>query len=285
MDEQEIGPLFTRLNHEKPSFHFRSFTSGSCGNCSVLGYKSDYLILDAGLGVRLFLREVKRLNFPVERLRGILITHNHADHIRAAAPIAQKFCIPIYTTPEVCHTIRHSRNIRGDISAYLRPIEVESPFEIGEMEIKAFDVPHDAVRNVGYTITAPVGVFSLITDIGRVTPRVIEAIKESNYLIFESNYDEEMLLRGPYPIELKRRIAGDYGHISNQTSAQTIAQHYHSGLKFLAMCHLSGENNYPDLALHTMCTELMQAGVDLQKDLQVEVLKRREISPLFKLSF
>ncbi len=156
---------------------------------------------------------------------------------------------------------------------------------IGEMEVKAFDVPHDAIRNVGYTISTPDGIFSLITDIGTVTERIIEAIKGSNFLIFESNYDEEMLHSGPYPLELKNRISGELGHISNQVSAETIAQNYHPGLKFLAMCHLSAENNNPTLALKTMSDRLEQRGVRIGEDLKLVVLKRREVSPLFCLSY
>lgn len=281
-NDTDFGPLFA-VEDDTPHYHFRSLTSGSCGNCSILGYKDDYLILDAGLGIRLFQREVKRLGIQDQHFKGLLITHNHADHIRAAAPIAQKYCITIYTTPEVCHTLRYNRRISGDITAYLRPIEAEKTFRVGEMEIRAFDVPHDAIRNVGFTITSPAGVFSLITDIGSVTPRITKAIRDSNFLIFESNYDEQMLQTGAYPLHLKKRITGEKGHISNQVSAETIAENYHSGLKFIALCHLSGENNIPDLALKTVSDRLLRSEISVDEDLKLALLKRREPSPLFKL--
>lgn len=255
------GTLFDQ-SETTPRFYFQSLGSGSSGNCSLLISGSEALILDAGIGIRTFLKRALILKDSPIKPMGILITHDHGDHIRGAARIAHRLGVPIYTTREVSDTLRRwSLSSKYDLTAYLREIEADTPFGIGRFAVTAFDVPHDATRNVGFSIKAEAGTFSLITDIGQVTDRVRQAIRESNYLVFESNYDEEMLRTGSYAYQLKERISGGAGHLSNRRAGETICEEMHPGLKFVALCHLSGNNNTPGLAMEHFSGHLRANGI------------------------
>lgn len=277
-----LGPLFD-TEVEAPHYIFRSFGSGSCGNCSMLTYKGTSILIDLGLGVRIFARTLREAQIAASGLSGILITHDHADHIRGVAPFATRNGLPVFASEEVAHAILTNRYIRQDLSGHIKRITPGIDFSIGDMTIKSFRVPHDAHDNVGYSISSEAGVFTLITDIGHITDEIEEAIGRSNYLVFESNYDEDMLLNGKYPEHLKRRITGGSGHLSNRLAAETITRLYHPNLKVLMLCHLSGDNNSPEIAAQTMTKALMTRGIDLQKELSLYVLKRGEISPQYKL--
>ena len=223
---------------------------------------------------------------------GILITHDHGDHIKGAARLAQRLNVPIYATAQVCETLRYwSRESKYDITAYLRTLVTEETFMVGHLEVTAFDVPHDATRNVGFSIKGVSGTFSLITDIGQVTDRIRKAIRESDYLIFESNYDEQMLLTGHYTLQLKERIKGGSGHLSNLRAATTISEEYHDALSFVGLCHLSGNNNTPALAMENLLSILDEHGIkaadaedgEITNDvLPVATIRRNVVSPLFR---
>lgn len=279
---QSLGPLFNQPIYV-PHYTFQSFGSGSCGNCSMLSYKGIGLLLDLGIGARQFSKCLKGECVDPSDLKGILVTHNHADHIRGVASFASRQGLFIYATEEVAHTFLNNRFIRQDLSGQVRKIEIGQPFQVGEMSVECFAVPHDAIDNVGYSISSDAGVFTIITDIGHITEDIEDAIRRSNYLVFESNYDEEMLRTGHYPMPLKQRITSGYGHISNRVSAETMVKLYHPELRFLALCHLSGDNNTPEIALTTMHDALTQHGVDLANDLKLFALKRGEVSPKYNL--
>lgn len=276
------GPLFESAPIGA-HYTFRSFGSGSCGNCSILGYGDTSILIDLGIGARLFAKSLKEHHIDPTRLQGILITHDHADHIRGVAPFASRYGVPIYTTEEIAYGMLNSKYIRQDLSGFLRRVKPGESFSIGDMRIESFPVPHDATNNAGYSITTEAGVFTIITDIGHITEEIEQAVVRSNYLVFESNYDEEMLRTGRYPLHLRQRISGGHGHLSNRLSAETIARLYGKQLRFLALCHLSGDNNTPELALRTMSDALSARGIDTARELRLEVLRRGEISPRYLL--
>lgn len=267
----------------QPHYYFQSFGSGSCGNCSILTYKDTSLLIDLGIGARLFAKILKEQCIDPYKLKGILVTHDHADHIRGVAPYASRHDLPVYATHEVVHTFLNNKFIRQDLSGHIRRINPGEIFHVGEMMIESFPVPHDASANVGYSISTEAGVFTIITDIGHITEEIEHAIRRSNFLVFESNYDEEMLWTGRYPQHLKERITNGRGHLSNRLSAETIARLYHANLRFLALCHLSGDNNTPDLALGNMDRVLTANGVDTKEKIKILVLRRGEISPRYVL--
>lgn len=279
-----IAPsLFPDQTIDPETFYFRSLSSGSCGNASLLSCGDTMIMIDAGLGIRTLKKSFKELAIDPKQLAAILVTHDHADHIRGLESFAVDFSVPVYASPLVYKALHHATYLHGGLMNHLALMELGEPLTLGAMEITSFEVPHDATQNVGYRITGPRGCFTLMTDVGEVTADVEAAIKGANYLVIESDYDEEMLRTGPYPMMLKERILGGNGHLSNREAACTVARNYHPDLRFLALCHLSGQNNNPTVARESMSNALLEIGVQPGRDLQLEVLQRRVISPLYKL--
>ncbi len=278
-----IRPLFPPERGD--SMHFASLGSGSSGNCYYLRYRDTAILIDAGVAPRTILQRLKTLSVQPEEISGIFITHDHADHVRSVGLLATRHDIPVYASPKVAAILAGSRYISEDLTPYIREMEVGRAVEVvAGMEILSFEVPHDACHTVGYSVTTSAGVFSLITDIGHVSPEIRTAVERSNFLVFESNYDPEMLTGGSYPDFLKERITSGSGHISNVEAANFIAESYHLDLKFLALCHLSKHNNHPDLAFKTMEHRLFNEGIRVGKDLDLHVLGRSSVSPLYELN-
>ena len=159
-------------------------------------------------------------------------------------------------------------------SASVRYIHKEEPIQLEDFKITAFEVPHDGTDNVGYCMEVDNKVFSFLTDMGEITPTAAEYIRKTNYLVIAANYDEEMLQMGPYPQHLKVRIAGPNGHMSNRNTATFLAENLNENLKNIWLCHLSKDNNHPDLALKTFEYIFRSKGIIVGKDVQLAALKR-----------
>lgn len=154
--------------------------------------------------------------------------------------------------------------------------------ELKDFAITAFEVPHDGTDNVGYCINIDGKIFSFLTDLGHITPTAAEYICKANYLVLEANYDEEMLKMGPYPQYLKERIAGPNGHMSNRETADFLAENINENLKYIWLCHLSKDNNHPELAYKTVELSLRNKGIIVGKDVQVIALKRNTPSDIYE---
>ncbi|MDO4790412.1 MAG: MBL fold metallo-hydrolase [Porphyromonas sp.] len=263
---------------------FFSIGSGSSGNCYFFSYFGTSILIDAGLRGRVIADALKEYGIDPASLTGILVTHDHADHVRGVGAIATRYQMPIYATRQVMHALITSRYIQEDITGYLKPVEQNKVLEIGLIKIKSIPVPHDSTENVGYMMETPAGIFTLMTDVGDITPEIEAAVRESNFLVFESNYDEEMLRGGKYPEFLKERITCGTGHLSNIKSAECLAQNYHLEMTFIALCHLSKDNNHPDLAYKCVEHRLFREGIRVGKDLELMVLKRSIPSEMLFLS-
>ncbi len=266
---------------------FMSFGSGSSGNCYYLSDDEDAILIDAGIGVRKVKHLMREYGLSSSKLRAIIVTHDHADHVKSAGIISTDFCLPVYATELVHEGIRHSYRYYKKIEPmYVKFVPKNEEFSIGTLRITAFELPHDSAENVGYSIRTDHpedGVFTIMTDIGTLTDKVYEYIGKSNYLVFESNYDEEMLANGTYPKMLQERIKGGHGHLSNHQSAEALANSFHEGLQNVWLCHLSEENNHPELARKTVEYHLRGYGIIAGKDFQLEVLKRHVASDLYEL--
>lgn len=162
-------------------------------------------------------------------------------------------------------------------------IEKETSLRLGHYHITSFEVPHDGTDNVGYAIEVGGKLFVIATDIGEITPTAARYICKANYLVLEANYDEEMLRMGPYPPYLKERIAGKRGHLSNTSAANFLAEHITEELKHVWLCHLSKDNNHPELAYKTIEYRLKSIGITIGKDIELTVLKRTTPSELYSL--
>lgn len=255
---------------------FISFGSGSSGNCYYLGNEEEGLIIDSGIGIRRLKKLFAEYGVRTSKLLGILVTHDHFDHIKSVGLLSDAYNIPVYATESVHVGILHNFKMTHKVADLRRKvIEKDQTFSVGGFEVTAFRVPHDSTENVGYSIRHKGGpLFSVMTDVGIATERVKECIRTSNYLVFESNYDLEMLRMGRYPEQLKDRIASGTGHLSNAQCAEALTECWHEGLKYVWLCHLSEENNHPQIAQMTVVQSLTAANEMVEQTTKVEVLRR-----------
>ena len=261
---------------------FISLASGSSGNCFYLGTDDFGILIDAGIPVRTIKGALKEVGLDFDRIMGVFVTHDHADHIKSLGTLGEKYNIPIYATKATHVGINKNYCMTQKLVSCMRYIEKEETIRFRDFNITAFEVPHDGNDNVGYCIETSAGTFCFITDIGHITAKVAEYIDKANYLILEANYDDEMLARGPYPQHLKDRIKGPNGHLSNKEAAKFLATNITEHLKYIWLCHLSRENNHPELAYKTVEWELRCSGLIPGKDVHLSALKRTTPSELFE---
>ena len=258
--------------------------SGSSGNSYFLTTGRTSILIDAGLSIRVLRRALGEHGFKIGMLDGVLVTHDHADHIKSVGNLANDHDIPIYATPEVLMGINRNYCVTSKLTeSHARQVSKAQPFVLGDFIITPFEVLHDSSDCVGYRVQAEGVTFCLITDAGQVTPVLEEMVQEANYLVLESNHDEEMLLRGPYPAYLKGRIRSGRGHLSNRECANLLAQHATEKLRHVWLCHLSEENNHPELARKTVATVLRGFGIIEGVDFLIDVLRRKTPSQLYDL--
>ena len=254
---------------------FISFGSGSSGNCYALYSGEEALIVDAGVGVRTLKKHVKAYGVPLGLARHLLITHDHADHIKCVGSLSHEMHLPVYATEAVHHGIDRNYCVARKVDSVLRHCVVPGQhLLLGAFRVTPFTVPHDSSDNVGYFIEAEGVAFCIITDAGCVTEEMGSYISRATHLVLEANHDTSMLQDGPYPQHLKARIQSDTGHLSNAACGEAVARYMSERLNHLWLCHLSQENNHPELARKTVETVLRSYGIIAGKDLQLEVLKR-----------
>ena len=261
---------------------FISLASGSSGNCYYLGTDKHGILIDAGIGIRTIKKELKEINVSLSNVCAVYITHDHADHIKAVGHLGEKYNIPVYSTKEIHEGINKSYCMTEKLSTSVHYINKDEPMKIDEFKISAFEVPHDGTDNVGYCIEIGDKIFSFLTDLGHITETAAHYICKANYLILEANYDLEMLRMGPYPKYLKERISGPNGHMSNTDTAEFLAENINENLKYIWLCHLSKDNNHPELAYKTVEWKLKSKGVIVGKDVQLIALKRSSPSDFYE---
>lgn len=272
-----------------------SFGSGSSGNCTYIGTRKEGVLVDAGVDVDTVKKGLAENGLSIENVKGIILTHDHSDHVRFAYAIVRKHQqMGIYCTPKALGGLLRRHSISRRIKDYHHPVFKEFSFEVAGMKITPFDTPHDGTDNCGFFIQMGDINFCVATDLGSITPRVDYYMRQARYVMLEANYDPEMLRTGPYPMHLKARIGFDNGHLSNSQCGEFLAELASGSLKMAFLCHLSQDNNTPELALSTVRTHLASAGFtevgsatgageDLRKPLQLVALPRFDVSPLYVL--
>lgn len=263
---------------------FLSFGSGSSGNCYLLYTETDALMIDIGVGLRTLKKHFHDYGLSLDSVHNILITHDHADHVKSVGSISRDYHLPVYTTREVHQGIDRNYCVRHKVEAdQRRIIEKGQPFMVGEFRVTAFGVPHDSTDNVGYLIEYGDVTFCIMTDIGHLTEEHQKMISAANYLVIEANHAKEMLRTGPYPQYLKDRISGPNGHLSNEECGMALAQYATPHLRHVWLCHLSEDNNHPELARKTIEQILHAHGIVAGKDFMLDVLKRKSPGEICEL--
>ncbi len=260
---------------------FRSFGSGSSGNCYFIGNASYGILIDAGIGVRSIRKFLKSMGLDFQNIWGVFVTHDHADHIKAVGQIGEKYFVPIYTTREIHNGINKNYCITQKLSTSQRFIEIGKRISVGEFNVTAFPVSHDSTASVGFSVDYRGKVFSIATDLGVVDEIVQRYLVESDYMILEANYDEIMLENGPYPLILQERIKANTGHLSNVQAAEFLVNNYTERWKYVYLCHLSKDNNTPELAYSVVYENFQNQLIDFEKNTQIIALPRKEASKMY----
>ena len=236
---------------------FTILASGSSGNCAYLETGSTRLLIDAGLSARQIRQRLLTLGRAPEGLNGILITHEHSDHVQGLTVLARKLRIPVY-----CNRLTRDA-LASELGADM-PFQIfttGNTFEIGDITIENFSIPHDAQDPVGFLLRTSEGNLGFLTDLGHATRMVIERVRSAHALVLEANHDLKLLqddTRRPWSV--KQRIASRHGHLCNEAAATVTEEVIHSGLQHLFLGHLSRDCNRPELARDTVQAKLTQMG-------------------------
>lgn len=260
---------------------FRCLASGSSGNCYFIGNASCGILIDAGVGVRAIKRFLHTIGLDFHHLWGVFITHDHADHIKAAGVLGEKYHVPVYTTKNIHEGINRNYCVTQKLSSSQRFIDIGKELQVGEFSINTFPVSHDATECVGYKIKYKGQTFVIATDIGYISEEAATNLIEADYMVLEANYDDEMLKNGPYPYYLQARIKANTGHLSNWQAAQFLVDNFTEKWKYVFLCHLSKENNQPELAHGTIKDHFKNNMIDEEDKLAIIPLERTSPSPLY----
>ena len=237
---------------------FRTLASGSSGNAALLSRGKIHLLIDMGISCRRIRRSLAELSLSPEDLTGILITHEHTDHISGLATYIKKYRTPIYCTPAVSRQITY--RLAG-AESLLHLMELGETAVFGEVDATILPTSHDCRGSAAWHFTAPEGRVGYLTDTGCVVEETGRELLGADLLVLESNHDVDMLRAGPYPYPLKMRILGEQGHLSNDAAAEYAVESVRAGTRAVLLAHLSGENNTPELALLTVRRALEEAGL------------------------
>lgn len=255
---------------------FTTLYSGSSGNCALIRQGEKYLLVDMGKSCRTTLNALRRLNLAVSDCEGILVTHEHSDHVSGLDTFLKHYTVPVYGCADTLDTLYS----RGTIPPAVEAIAMDGRTEeIGGFTVTSFPTSHD-VPCCGYRIRTPdERTMAIATDLGTLTPVVQQSLAGCDLVALEANYDAFSLHGGPYPYYLKVRIASDRGHLDNKACAAELLDLIQDGCKKFALCHLSQTNNSPELVMTTVYNVLLSAGIDLEKDLTIQAQLRNDISP------
>ena len=257
-----------------------SVASGSSGNCICVGTENCHVLIDAGISGKRIETGLNSFELKTEEMQGILVTHEHIDHIAGLGVLARRYGLPIYATAGTINAILKTKSVGKIDSDLFCEVKPGMEFVIGELTIEPIAISHDAAEPVAYKINKGEKSVAVITDLGTYDEEMIKKIQNMDVLLLEANHDVHMLQVGGYPYPLKQRILGDRGHLSNELSGRLLGKVLHDKFKAVLLGHLSKENNYPALAYETVRLEVT-LGENPYKgdDFPMYVAKRDEPTP------
>ncbi|MCP4951200.1 MAG: MBL fold metallo-hydrolase [Proteobacteria bacterium] len=251
-----------------------SLQSGSNGNCFYVETEKIRLLIDAGISGKAAQQRLAEHGRDIRDVDALFVTHDHSDHSRCIGVFQRKFGMPIYTTQKTLAAIQQSGKV-GTLSE-VRFFEAGDVCALGDVHVHSIPTPHDSADGVAFVVDDGRSRVGILTDLGHVFDGLKEVLQTLDGVVLESNYDEQMLESGPYPHHLKRRIRGIGGHISNREAAKLLNECCAKRLRWACLCHLSHENNSPEIALRTH-----QAA--LQKSIELYVARRDACSAVMEL--
>jgi len=252
-----------------------NLASGSKGNATLIEHGETSVLVDVGISAKRISLKLQEVGSSVEKLSAILISHNHIDHIKGVVRVANMYNIPVFA-PRECYFDEKLQKLEKKLR---NEIGLED-FSVGDINVSTFEVPHDALKTIGFVFFADGNKVSLVTDVGELSEIALGQIEDSNLIMIESNYDEKMLNDGPYPYALKRRISSNMGHLSNIQCARAILELSKRGTKYFMLMHLSEINNTPEIAYNTVMNVLYDEYGD-ELDTKILMAKQNEVSPNF----
>ena len=260
---------------------FCSFSSGSSGNCYLIKSEKTSLLVDVGISGKRIFEGLKATGTDTEKVKGILITHEHIDHVRSLRIVSKKLQeAGCYATPGTWESM-------DDLVANERKSAFcpGAEFEIGDIGVRTFGISHDAAEPVGYSFFKGSKQISIVTDTGHITESIHKEILDADLLVLEANHDIHTLEFCRYPYSVKRRILGDFGHLSNDAAGQELLELCKEKDKYrhVILAHLSRENNFPEMAYQTVKNTLEEGNRYIGKDMNVNIIVRDEISPMYTL--
>lgn len=261
-----------------------SIASGSSGNCIYVGSDNTHLLIDTGISKKKIDEGLAELGLTGEDISGILITHEHSDHIQGLGVFCRKYEVPVYATKGTLIGIQNYKSLGKMPEGLYREIRKNEAFEIGDLLVKPFEISHDANEPSGYRIEKEDKSVAVATDLGKFDDYTIENLKNLNGIVLEANHDVHMLEVGPYPYYLKQRVLGNHGHLSNELSGRLLCNILHDKLKYIMLGHLSKENNFPELAYETVKLEVTMGETPYSgEEIPLMVAKRDSISEILYL--
>lgn len=261
-----------------------SIASGSSGNCIYVGDEHTHLLVDAGISKKRVEQGLCELDVKGEELNGILVTHEHIDHIQGLGVFCRKYEVPIYATKGTIEGIKKCNSLGKLPEGILHEVQIDEKFTLGSLDILPFAISHDANEPSGYRIEDGINAMAVATDLGTYDDYIVKHLKNLNAVVLEANHDIHMLEVGPYPYPLKRRVMGDKGHLSNESSGRLLCDILHDKLQSVILGHLSKENNYEQLAYETVKLEITMGDNPYRgEDIPIMVAKRDTVSDIVTL--
>ncbi len=259
---------------------FFSVASGSSGNCICVGDDTTHVMIDAGISGKRIENGLNTYDYTTSDMAGLLVTHEHSDHVQGLGVISRRYHLPIYATAGTITALRGMSSLGKIDDTLFHVIRPDEPFSIGSLQIEPFSTSHDAADSVAYRVTNGKSKVAVCTDLGYYDDYIVEKLTDLDALLLEANHDVHMLEVGSYPFSLKRRILSDLGHLSNETCGKLLSQILHDNIKHIFLGHLSLENNYEQLAYETVRLEVSMDKSTPYKgsDFNISVAHRDRVS-------
>lgn len=260
---------------------FCSLSSSSSGNCHYIGSEKTKILIDAGFSGKKIEALLEGIDVKCGDINGIFVTHEHTDHIKGVGVLSRRYNIPIFANEG---TWAGMEDALGKIKAEnIRVINTDEYFNFNDLDILPVKTYHDANESVGYIINQGRKKLSIITDTGKLDQNIVHSMKDSDIYLVESNHDIQMLRNGPYPVYLQNRIRGDFGHLSNDYIAKIMQELVRGRGETILLAHISKDNNSPKTAFNEMAFKLMENGIDIKSDINLELTYRDRQTRLYTI--